>query len=616
MINNSKLLYALLTLVISWGSTFAQPSIERVEPPFWWTEMVNNELQLLVYGKDIGHLEAELNYPGVILESTVSVENPNYLFLNLLIQPNAQPGSFDITFLENKKEILRREYSLKAREEGSALREGFDTSDVMYLITPDRFANGDPTNDDIEAMKEKADRDHKGGRHGGDIAGIDQHMDYIAEMGFTAVWVNPVLENDMPSYSYHGYAATDFYKVDARFGSNEEYRGFCEKAADRDIKVIMDMIMNHCGSAHWFVLDPPSSDWINFDGNYVNTNHRRQTVQDIHASEYDKKLFEDGWFVSTMPDLNQDNPFMAKYLIQNTIWWIEYSGISGIRMDTYPYPDKYFMTDWTCAVMEEYPYFNIVGEEWSVDPAIVAYWQQGKVNPDGYTSCLPSVMDFPNQHAVSEALTGNDKEWGQGLVKMYEMMAMDFLYADPDNLVVFPDNHDMDRFYTQVNEKLDLYKMGIAYMATTRGIPQIYYGTEILMTNRNAPGDHGIIRTDFPGGWEGDEVNGFTGKGLNPEQKEASEYMKKLLNWRKDKTSIHNGRLVQFAPENAVYAYFRFNEDEKIMVIFNKNEATVDVNLAKFIELLPSEAKAFDVIENTEITLSGSLELEGHNPIY
>ena len=356
-------------------------------------------------------------------------------------------------------------------------------------------------------------------------------------MGFTAIWLNPVLENDMPDYSYHGYAATDFYKVDQRFGSNEEYRALIAKAKDKGIKIIMDMILNHCGSEHWFVKDMPTDDWVNFGGEYVNTSHRRNTVQDIHASEYDKRMFSDGWFVKTMPDLNQRNPLLATYLIQNTIWWIEYSGLSGIRMDTYPYPDKDFMTDWTCAIRAEYPNFNTVGEEWVNNPAIVSYWQEGKDNHDDYTSCLPSLMDFPIQYALAQALVQEEKQYGSGLIELYKMLSQDFLYADPYSLVVFPDNHDMDRFFTQVNEDLDLFKMGIAYILTLRGTPQLYYGTEILMDNEGAPGDHGIIRTDFPGGWKGDEVNGFTGKGLSEQQKEAKAYIKKLLNWRKTNAS-------------------------------------------------------------------------------
>ena len=500
------------------------------------------------------------------------------------------------------------DFELRKRPVGRATIEGFNSSDVLYLITPDRFINGDPNNDVIAGMKEGLDRGFKGGRHGGDLKGIRDHLDYIKALGITAIWLNPIIENDMPRYSYHGYAATDFYKIDRRFGTNEKYRDFCTLAKMKGIKVIMDMILNHCGSEHWFVLDPPTEDWLNFQHSFRQTSHKRVTVQDIYASDYDKKAFSDGWFVKTMPDLNQRNELMADYLIQNTLWWIEYAGISGIRMDTYPYPDKDFMSRWTCAVLDEYPYFSIVGEEWTTNPAIVSYWQQDKVNHDGYTSCLPSLMDFPLQNAVMSGLV-EPENWNSGLVKPYEMLANDFLYADPGNLVIFPDNHDMDRFFTQVNQDFALFKMGMVYFATMRGIPQFYYGTEILMDNDSAPGDHGIIRTDFPGGWAGDTTNAITGEGLSTLQKEAQAFTKYLLNWRKQKDVVHHGQLVQFAPENGVYAYFRFDESDKLMVVFNKNEKKTKLSLAKFDELLGEHTKAFDVLLQQDVDLQHSLLL-------
>lgn len=591
-------------------SLFSQSRIERIAPPNWWTGMVDPVVQITLYGEKLARLQPQYDYPGVETSLVHSVENPNYLFIYLEISEDAQAGTMKVSLLdEDNNEAGSFDFELREREKGSAGRKGFGPEDVMYLITPDRFANGDPSNDNIKGMKEKADRGNLGGRHGGDLEGISNMLDYIAGMGFTAIWLNPVVENDMPAYSYHGYAATDFYKVDKRFGTNEQYRELCSSAREKGIKVIMDMIMNHCGSEHWFVLDPPTTDWINFGGEYVNTSHRRNTVQDIHASEYDKKHFSDGWFVSTMPDMNQRNPLMADYLITNTIWWIEFAGLDGIRMDTYPYPDKEFMTDWTCRVMQEYPDFNIVGEEWVTNPAIVSYWQAGKQNHDGYVSCLPSLMDFPIQHALAEALNGEERQYGSGLIRLYETLALDFLYPDPYNLVTFPDNHDMARFYTQVNEDNELFKMGLAYIATMRGIPQFYYGTEILMNSRENPGDHGLIRSDFPGGWKGDTVNAVNGQGLSPEQKEAQFFMQKLLNWRKSSAAVHSGKLMQFAPEDGIYVFFRYTGKDKVMVVMNKNAQGKSLDLERFAEMLDTHSSASDVMTGESFSLEKKLSI-------
>lgn len=605
-----KLLLIFLLPLVTFNFLSAQKVIDRLEPSNWWTGMHHNEIQLLVYGENISSLSPAIESSLVSLEKIIRVENPNYLFLYVTISENAKPSEVMISFYDDDKLVEEYPFELRQREPKRADIDGFDSSDVMYLITPDRFVNGNADNDEIRGMKEKPNRSFKGGRHGGDIKGILDNLDYISDMGFTAIWLNPVLENDMPEYSYHGYAATDFYQVDRRFGSNEDYKNLVEEAGEKGIKVIMDMIVNHSGSEHWFVKDPPASNWINFQDNFKQSNHRRNTVQDLYASKYDKIHFTDGWFVETMPDLNQQNELLGDYLIMNTLWWIEYSGISGIRMDTYPYPDKEYMSRWTCAVMSEYPQFNIVGEEWANNPAIVSYWQQGKQNHDGYTSCLPSLMDFPLQDALSKGLTESEQTYGSGLIKTYEMLTLDFLYADPENLVIFPDNHDMDRFFTQVNNDFELFKMGMAYTATMRGTPQIYYGTEILMHNNDDPGDHGIIRTDFPGGWPGDDVNGFTGEGLTELQKEAQSYIKKLLNWRKEKEVLHSGRMIHFAPENGIYVYFRYDDSEKVMVILNKNKAQTDLELDKFSEMLNNHSTAKDIITGRNYDLESSITLD------
>lgn len=600
----------LLILTIAFTAN-ANQVIKKVEPENWWVGMKNPALQILLYGDNVGHLTPSFSNKGVSLEKVVNVKNPNYLFLYLKLDKNVQAGTFQINLRDDSKVVSSISYSLLTREEDSANRQGFDNSDVMYLITPDRFANGDPSNDDIENMLETSDRDDTNGRHGGDIEGIRQSLDYLSDMGFNAIWLNPVLENNMHEYSYHGYAATDLYKVDARFGSNEEYKEFIAEADSKGIKVIMDMILNHVGSEHWFVKDKPTDDWINFGDSFVSTSHRRNTIQDLYASNTDKKHFSDGWFVKTMPDLNQRNELLADYLIQNTIWWIEYGGLSGIRMDTYPYPDKDFMSDWTCKVMNEYPRFNIVGEEWVNEPSIVSYWQRGKVNHDGYKSCLPSLMDFPLQDALTRALTEEERTYGSGLIESYKMLARDFLYPDPDALVIFPDNHDMDRFFTQVNEDVDLFKMGLVYILTMRGTPQLYYGTEILMNNSEAKDNHGVIRSDFPGGWAGDSINAFTGKNLTTEQRETQNYLKTLLNWRKDTSVIHTGKLMHFTPENGLYVYFRYNDDEKIMVVINKHETSTSLDLSRFEEMLSDSSSAKNILTGSVVALDKTLTVAG-----
>lgn len=598
-----KKLFFLATLFLGMSALNAADLISRIEPPNWWVGMKNPKLQLLVYGNQISHLDPKVDYPGVKVESVIKVKNPNYLFVNLLIGPETQPGNLTLQFLAGGAVVESHTYPLMERDPGSAERKGFDNTDVMYLITPDRFANGDPLNDGIATLKEKPDRTHIGGRHGGDIEGIRRNLDYISGMGFTAVWLNPVLENDMETYSYHGYSTTDFYKVDPRFGSNESYRQLSKTAKSKGLKMIMDMIVNHCGSNHWWMKDPPTDDWINFQGKYRETNHRKSTIQDPYAAQIDKKLFSDGWFVATMPDMNQKNALMATYLTQNSIWWVEYGDLAGIRMDTYPYPDMEYMAEWTRALMLEYPHFNIVGEEWHEDPAIVSYWQKGKKNANGYTSSLKSLMDFPLQAALSRALNSG-KEWAP----LYNMLGLDFLYPAPNDLVVFPDNHDMSRIFTQVNEDFDRFKMAVACVLTTRGVPQLYYGTEVLMKNPGTT-DHGIIRSDFPGGWAGDQANGFTGQGLTNQQKEAQTFIKNLLTWRKNASAVHSGKLLHFIPYRGIYTYFRYDDRQKIMVVMNQNQAPTPLELDRFAEVLQGISKGKDVISGKEYVLKEILEV-------
>ena len=588
----------LVILLLICSISYSQ-QIERIEPPFWWEGFKNTSLQLLVYGENISNLDFNIKSNIVELVSVEKAENPNYIFLNLEVNDKGRSGDFDIDYGGNSIK-----YNIHKKELDSDMHIGFNTSDVLCLITPDRFINGDYSNDNHPDMLEKASRG-PWGRHGGDLKGINDNLNYLIDLGYTAIWLNPILENNMVKSSYHGYSTTDYYKVDPRFGTNEEFKNLTKKADRMGVKMVMDIIPNHSGSEHWFVKDPPFSNWLNFNNSYSQTTHRRETVQDIHASEYDKKNFVDGWFVETMPDLNQNNKFMSKYLIQNAIWWIEYSGIKGYRVDTYPYSDKDFMSDWTYEIMNEYPYFNIVGEEWSDTPIVTSYWQAGKVNHDGYVSYLPSLMDFPLQINFAEAL--NDEiTWGNGFVKPYRTLASDFLYGDPYNLVVFPDNHDMTRFLTQVNNDLNLFKMGLVFYTTVRGIPQFYYGTEVLMNSNDNPRSHDVIRSEFPGGWNDHEVSALTGKGLTNDQIEFQNFFKKLLNWRKNNKFVHQGKFINFTPkeQEEIYSYFRILGDKMVWTIFNRKDEAQSISLDKYQEVLKGESKGYDVIDEKSIDLN------------
>jgi len=607
-----KKLFFLILFIL--GSTLFAQKIDRIEPAYWWVGMENNQLELLIYGKDIAQFTPSLNNKNIQISAVKKTGNNNYLFLNLDLS-KAVSGKFNINFSrKGKHNNFSVAYELKERSQDSKLRQGFNSSDVIYLITPDRFANGDVTNDVVKTMNEKTvNRKDDYGRHGGDIKGMTNNLDYIHEMGFTAIWPTPVLTNDMKKASYHGYAMTDFYQGDPRFGTMGEYVELANSAKNKGIKLIMDQVANHIGLEHWWMKDLPAKDWVNYQdeflkNNMVTTNHRRTTNQDAYASVKDKNLMSEGWFVDTMPDLNQRNPLLATYLIQNSIWWIETLDLGGIRQDTYPYSDKQFMSDWAGAIMNEYPNFSIVGEEWSVNPLLVSYWQQGAKTKDGYVSNLSSTMDFPMQKAIVDALNETES-WDNGFVKMYEGLANDFSYANPSNIMIFPDNHDMDRIFTQLKENVVNTKMALGYMLALPRISQLYYGTEILMQNSAKPGDHGLIRTDFPGGWIGDTSNAFTGENLTADQAEMQSFLKKLLNYRKNSEAIHSGKTIHFAPENGVYTLFRIKNDEIVTVILNKNEKPISLNLNRFEEVGLTGKQVKNIITDEAFMFENNLEI-------
>jgi len=584
--------------------------IERIEPAFWWTGMKNSQLQLLVHGNNISKNQVLINYPGVRLLKINKVSNPDYLFIDLIIDSKlAKAGKFDIRFQQNGKTTATYSYELKSRRNNSAQRQGFSSSDVIYLLMPDRFANGDPSNDNVETQPEKANRTIDSGRHGGDTKGIQDHLDYIKELGATAIWCTPVQENNHTKFTYHGYAISDFYKVDPRFGSNDEYENMVTASHQKGLKVIMDMVSNHGGIDAWWMKDLPMEDWIHQWKEFTVTNHKASTLKDIHASGIDKKLFVDGWFDTTMPDMNQQNPYFWTYFIQNSIWWVESANLDGIRMDTYPYNDKDAMAKWAKAITTEYPYFNIMGEAWLYSSQDIAFWQKDATNPLKYNSQLPTVMDFITQKALTTCFNEHGKPWEElGMNRLYNTIANDYLYANVNNLLVFAENHDTQRYNYVLKGDLAKYKMAMAFLMTTRGIPQLYYGSEIGMTGNKDKGD-GDIRHDFPGGWTGDSINAFSANGRTAIQNEYHNYLSKLLNWRKNKPVIHTGLLTHYIPDNDTYVYFRYNETENIMVIINNNETDKTLKLDRFAESLKGKTKGVDVMTNAKFELENTISI-------
>lgn len=581
--------------------------IKRVEPLNWWVGMTWNSPELLIYGDGIAEYQPKVKYQGVKVKKVTRVENPNYLFVTLAISSRAKPGTIELEFVKGDKRISYS-FPLLARDKESAKRQGFSPKDAVYLVTPDRFANGDQANDNHPGMLEKANPAYKGGRHGGDLAGLTQHLDYIAALGFTQIWPNPLVENNMQTYSYHGYAATDFYRIDPRYGSNDDFKNFVQEARARDIGVIKDIVLNHIGSNHWWMKDLPSKDWINQTAQYQETTHRREVVQDIYAADTDKNEFLNGWFVPTMPDLNQRQPQLANYLIQNSIWWIEYSGLSGIREDTYGYADADFLTRWSEAIMTEYPNFSIVGEEWTNNPALIAHWQKGKVNPNGHVSSTNSMMDFPTHDALRFALA-EDEGFDTGWIKLYQALANDFLYPDPSMLMVFPENHDTSRIFSYLNEDLALNKMAWVYMATIRGIPQFYYGSEVLMTSPRER-DDGAVRAPMYGGFTNQTKNAFTQEGLSHAEKDMQNFVKTLLNWRKHESVIHRGKLMHFVPKNGVYVYFRYTDEKAVMVALSKNKTPIELDLSRFEQVIGSKRNAKNVFSQQSFNLKPTITLE------
>lgn len=596
----------LLVLFLS-VSAFAQ--IDKIEPPFWYAGMHNPELQIMFYGKNIAQYEASVSN-NVVIKNVVKTENPNYIFITIDTK-NIPASDFVFSFKNKNKVAFTKKYTLKARRKNSAQRKSFDSSDLIYLIMPDRFANGNPNNDTDKSLNEKADRSLPGGRHGGDIEGIIKHLDYLEELGVTAIWSTPLCEDNDKVHSYHTYGQSDVYKIDPRYGTNEEYVRLSAELKKRNMKLIKDYVTNHWGAEHWMYKDLPTYDWIHQFPGFSQSNYRMTTQFDTNAAAIDAKNCMDGWFVPSMPDLNQSNPLVLNYLIQNAIWWIEYADLDGFRVDTYSYNDKIGIAKWTKAITDEYPYFNIVGEVWMHDQAQMSYWQ--KDSPisaiQSYNSYLPSVMDFTLHDAFGNVFNEDKATWNDGMIKVYDNFANDFLYPNVNNLLTFVENHDTGRFNHIYKNDFRKYRMAMALIATVRGIPQIYYGSEIGMAGDKGKGD-ADIRQDFPGGWTGDKNNAFTKAGRTEEQAKFFDFSSKLFQWRKGKSVIHSGKMTHYIPEDNVYVYFRYNDNETVMVIINNAAQPKTFKTARFQENIKDFTSGKDVLTGKSINVKEDITIE------
>lgn len=600
-----KQLAILATLLLLSISMRAAMNVHQIDPPFWYAGMTNPELQLMVYGEGIGNASVSVSYPGVSLSSTVRVESDNYLLVYLTLSPEVKPGTITLTFAQGKK-VLVQHYELKARNKKSCEHTGFDASDALYLLMPDRFANGNTQNDHIPGMAPyKIDRKDPNARHGGDLAGIEQNLDYFSDLGITALWFTPVQENNMTGGSYHGYATTNYYKIDPRFGSNEEYKSLVAKLHARGIKVVMDMIFNHCGVEHPWIKEMPSRDWFNYPdykNNFVQTSFKLTPHVDPYTSKYDFNQMNDGWFVPSMPDLNQRNAHVYTYLLQNSFWWIEYANIDGIRMDTYPYADYEAMSNWMKALNNEYPHYNVVGETWVTEPAYTAWWQMDSKLSAPLNSHLKTVMDFSLFDKINMAKSEHTDGYFTGLNRIYANFVYDFLYPNPLSVLGFYENHDTDRFLGE-GQNLDALKQATTLLLTTRRIPQLYYGTEVMMNGVKNKSD-GYVRKDFPGGWAGDTENALTPTGRTPIQNECYDFYRTLLNWRKGNEVIAKGSMVQFMPQNGAYVYARQYNGKTVLVVLNGTNKEAKLLRKCYAEVLKDKTQGREILTGKVINLA------------
>lgn len=587
------------------GLTVIGQTVDRIDPMHWWVGMNNPELHLILHGKNISNAEVSLKYKGVEIQNVRSTANPNYLFIDLLIEKDAAPGNLKFNLKWSNKSKISLGYELKKRDSSYAV-QGVDASDLIYLIMPDRFANGDTTNDIVAGMQQTTvDRNDPYARHGGDLKGIYNHIDYLDNLGVTTLWLNPFEENNEDHESYHGYAITDHYAVDPRLGDLEDYRTLVNELHERDMKIIRDVVYNHFGDQHYLVTDLPDSSWIHVWDTLTKSNFRATVLMDPYASELDQKIFSDGWFDRHMPDMNQTNLDLANFLIQQSIWWIEEFRIDAYRVDTYAYPDQDFMGKLNKAILNEYPDFFIFAETWVHGPGVQNFFvsQGAAQSTENY---LPSVTDFQMSYALNN-MASQGFGWTNGVASVYYCLVNDMLYPNPMDLVTFVDNHDVPRFYGVAGKDLRKYKVGYGMLFTLRGIPQVLYGSEVLMAST---GGHGEIREDFWGGWPSDSINLFSADGRSGQVKEAYDFTAQLAQWRKNNEAITKGTTVQFVPENGVYVYFRVHLKQKVMVVVNTNDSAYKLKMSRFEELYGKFNSKLNVItgETTHYSAYESLD--------
>lgn len=612
-LNWCKILFSLLFIAQSFTMWAQQKIANQIEPLNWWVGMQHPELQIMLHGDHISQYEIRIDNPNMQLKTVHKVESPNYLFVDVLIPFDAKPGTVPIDFYLNGKKVGSVGYTLLQKSTDKNRIQGVTSKDFIYLIMPDRFSNGDTQNDVVKTMRENTlNRKEMYARHGGDLKGISNHFDYLKDLGVTAIWNTPEVENDMKEASYHGYAVTDHYRIDPRYGTNESYKAYVEEAHQKGLKVIKDIVHNHIGLYHWMMNDLPMKDWLHQWNTFTQTNYRDQTVMDPYAATADKARMLDGWFVTVMPDLNQKNPFVQNYLNQNHIWWIEYAGIDGLRLDTYPYNDPEYMANWAKLMLDEFPNLSIFGEclVWSVPNQ--AFFAGGNTVNRGFDTHLPGVTDAVVKDAIAEALNGKEG-WTDGLNRLYAVMAQDFLYQHPEKNVVFLDNHDMSRFYSVIGEDMNKYKAGIVLLLTLRGVPQMYYGTEILMKNFSNP--DGLVREDFPGGWKEDKVNKFTKAGRTEKENEAFDFVRTLARYRAQNSALQTGKMMQFIPDNQIYVYFRYDDAHTVMVIVSKNDKPVELATQRFVERIQQHQKALNIHTQETVDISKSIQVPAHGTL-
>lgn len=604
-----RFILAIAAIVMLAGAAEAakdNTQIKRVEPLSWWVGMTT-DLQLMIQGDNISDYTLSIEGgKGVSVEKQHKADSPNYIFADVKISPKAKAGTYTLV-LTKGKERVEYPYTIEKRREGSRERQSFTTADIIYLIMPDRFANGDSSNDSTADTAEKHARNEFFGRHGGDIQGVINNLDYIAELGVTTIWSTPMLLDNEPQESYHGYACGDYYHIDPRMGSNELYREYVAKAHEKGLKVIMDIVTNHCGAAHWWMKDLPFKDWVHVFPEYTGSNICFSTNMDPNAAKYDLNLQESGWFVPSMPDMNLNNPYVLQYFKQWAAWWVEYADLDGFRVDTYPYNEKEPMSEWCKSVMAEYPNFNIVGECWTSSIPQLAYWQGGNANKDGFNTNLPSIMDFPLQEAIWAGLTKDNPGWGEGMTRIYDCLSHDFVYHDLSKMMIFLGNHDLTRIGDVLNGNVDRMKIATVMLTTMRGIPQVFAGDEQMFRSANLSQGHGGLRVDFPGGWEGDKKDYFHKR--DGVAKEMFDFSQKLFQWRKGKKVIHEGKTMHFMTRDNTYAYFRYNDEEVVFVYINNSGRKVNIPWSNYAEVAEGLKSGRNVLTGEDVELSNDVKV-------